>query len=201
MFQFIETIKFKDGKLFNLSYHNDRLNRTRRAFYSINDGLNLAERIELPSAGDGSIYKCRIVYDRTILKVEFVPYEERTVKKLKIITANDIAYSYKYEDRRHLEHLFNEKGECDDILIIKNNMVTDSFYANVVLYDGHEWITPSTPLLSGTQRAYLLDKGIIKEKNITLESLKDFQKIRLINAMVSFNEAQEIEIDSLVFNS
>ena len=153
----------------------------------------------MPGTHDGTIQKCRIIYGKTIEMVEFLPYEYKTLSKLKVVNADDILYSYKYEDRSMLIRLFESKGGCDDILIIKNNLVTDSYYANVVLYDGYDWVTPSNPLLKGTQRAHLLEKGVIKEKKITLESLKACKKIRFINAMVSFNDAGDIDINNLIF--
>lgn len=40
----------------------------------------------------------------------------------------------------------------------------------------HNWLTPKHPLLLGTKRAYLLDKGIIKEADITVDDLMKAKK-------------------------
>lgn len=56
----------------------------------------------------------------------------------------------------------------------------------------HNWLTPKHPLLLGTKRAYLLDKDIIKEADITVDDLMKAKKIRLFNAMIEFGE-REVE--------
>lgn len=56
----------------------------------------------------------------------------------------------------------------------------------------HNWLTPKHPLLLSTKRAYLLDKGIIKEADITVDDLMKAKKIRLFNAMIEFGE-REVE--------
>jgi len=48
--------------------------------------------------------------------------------------------------------------QADEVVFIKNGMVTDCSIGNLLFFDGHEWITPYIPLLKGTQRAFLLDK-------------------------------------------
>ena len=71
-----------------------------------------------------------------------------------MIDNDDICYPYKYTDRDNINRLIELRGDCDDILIIKNGMVTDSSYANVVFRDlNGNWVTPSTFLLPGTIRA------------------------------------------------
>ena len=199
MFRFIETIKFKDGKLHNLSYHNDRFRKTRGAFFSIYDNSRLEELIAPPSDRDDQLQKCRIEYGKSINNIEFLPYIKREVSTLKIVIADDIIYSYKYADRTGLENLFKKRENCDDILIVKKGYVTDSYYGNILFRDGKEWITPSTPLLKGTQREYLLHKGIIKEKSVLVDDIKNYKKLRLINAMNCLEDAPDIEIDNIKF--
>ncbi len=50
----------------------------------------------------------------------------------------------------------------DDILIIRDGLLTDTSICNVALWNGTSWITPARPLFSGTMRAYLLDKGLVQ---------------------------------------
>jgi 4-amino-4-deoxychorismate lyase len=100
-------------------------------------------------------------------------------------------------DRRELEKLLHKRGDCDDILVVKNGCITDSFYANVVFWNGEVWITPDTPLLPGTMRASLLRNGMIRKSRITPEDLAVYQKLKLINAMNDLQEAPEIPIDSI----
>ena len=85
--------------------------------------------------------------------------------------------------------MYNQRGSCDDILILKKGWITDSYYANVVLWDGVQWFTPEEPLLEGTMRASLLEKGIIKTAGIRIEDLSRFRSLRLINALNNWNDA------------
>ena len=39
-----------------------------------------------------------------------------------------------------LDDLFEQRGSCDDILIVKQSCITDSYFANVVLGDGVSWL-------------------------------------------------------------
>ena len=68
---------------------------------------------------------------------------------------------------------------CDDILIVKQGFITDTSYSNVLFYNGKEWLTPTHPLLKGTQRASLLDQEIIRVAEIRLEDLHHFKKVTL----------------------
>ena len=72
----------------------------------------------------------------------------------------------KLRQRGKLNELFAKKGSCDDVIIVRNGLITDSSYANLIFFDGREWITPKVPLLEGTCRARLLASGKIKTGNI-----------------------------------
>ena len=50
------------------------------------------------------MFKCRIVYNREIIKVEFVPYVLKQIRSLKLVNA-EIDYAYKYEDRTNINKL------------------------------------------------------------------------------------------------
>ena len=91
------------------------------------------------------------------------------------------------------------RGDCDDILIINKGMVTDSSYANVVFRDlDGNWVTPSTYLLSGTKRASLLQKGLIKETIITYRDLNKYTEVKLINAMIGIDDTEEILVSNII---
>ena len=74
----------------------------------------------------------------------------------------------------------------------------DISFTNLAICDGKHWVTPRQPLLHGTKRAGLLDKGIIQEADITLEDLRNANKTSLFNAMIEFGE-MEIAIENVYF--
>ena len=46
-------------------------------------------------------------------------------------------------NRKNLEKLFLKKDDADDIIIVKNNFITDTSIANIALYNGGNWHTPN----------------------------------------------------------
>jgi 4-amino-4-deoxychorismate lyase len=111
--------------------------------------------------------------------------------------SESISYDHKFGDRTALTDLFSQRGDCDDILVIKAGCVTDSYVANVVFWDGEGWFTSDTPLLAGTMRASLLDTGIVKEVRIMQKDLARYQKLRLINAFNDLSGGIDIPMEAI----
>lgn len=197
MSRFIETIQLLNGELLNLEFHQQRFERTRSEALALKNHPQLVELIRVPPGLEPGILKCRVLYQKEIELIEFEPYTARKVRSLKLVYSDSIDYGFKYADRTELGLLFQERGDCDDILVVKKACVSDSFYANVVFWNGASWVTPDTPLLPGTMRAKLLADGLIQESRITVEDLSRYQKLKLINAMNDLRKAPEIPIDSI----
>lgn len=157
---FVETIRIEKGRIHNLPYHNARMNRTRRELFGAREEIDLAGYIHPGPHQERT--KCRVEYTREVLKVEYVPYRMRPVHSLRLVTCDEIDYSYKSTDRQCLNDLFAQRAGHDDILIIRDGLLTDTSICNVALWNGASWITPARPLLCGTMRAYLLDKGLVQ---------------------------------------
>jgi 4-amino-4-deoxychorismate lyase len=114
-----------------------------------------------------------------------------------VVHHESIDYHIKYTDRQILQQLFDQRGDCDDIIIVKNGFVGDSYTANLLFFDGKNWYTPTTPLLKGTKRQFLLDQGVISEKEIREEDIKSYQKVGLINALIDFEEMPEVPFEMI----
>ena len=188
---FVETIRIENGRISNLFYHNARLNQTRAAWFASKERLDLANYIQ--PAPYLSRTKCRVVYADRILGVEYSPYHLRPVGSFTLVTDDKIDYSYKKVDRSRLNELFSQRGDRDEILIVREGLLTDTSICNVALWDGEEWITPARPLLPGTMRAALLERGVIRAADIPVDELGKCQKIRMFNALIDFGEV-EIEL-------
>ncbi|WP_321345782.1 aminotransferase class IV [uncultured Draconibacterium sp.] len=196
--QLLETIKCKDGKLYNLQYHQARFDVARMKFFPDAPKLKLEELIEIPETCTEGLFRCRVVYTEQVEKIEFLPHQYRSVNSIRLIEDNSIEYSSKYTDRKQLQHLYDMRGDCDDILIIQNNCITDSFTANPIFFDGEKWWTPDTPLLPGTQRARLLAENKISVCRITLDDLHNFQKIGLINALQDMDDMPILQVERII---
>lgn len=180
---YFETIKCDDYEIFNLDFHNARVAN------AIAMNLNLQEYIYPLSS---ELLRCKLVYDDSgILEVSYFPYKKREIKSFKLINDDNIEYSKKYLDRSELDKLYAQRESCDEIIIVKNGLVTDTSIANIaILYDG-VWITPKIPLLKGTTRARLIKESELIQKDITVDMLLSCEKLALMNAMIDFDEIKD----------
>lgn len=195
----LETIKITDGKPQNLDFHQDRLESAQKSLFGLKKFELLPESIKVPEFAQKGLFRCRVLYAEKIKKIEFLPYNFRQIKTLRLVESNAIDYSYKYANRRELESLFNQKGDCDDIIIVKNGLITDSFAANLVFYDGAKWCTPDSPLLKGTKREKLLAEKTISACKIEVGDLQKYTRVGLINAMIEFNTMPVFPIENIRF--
>jgi len=197
MSRFIESIKVEQRQAHNLEYHNERLNNTRKEVLGCHNFIDLQKEIIIPENIGNGLYKCRIVYSQKVETIEFIPYQKKQIESLKIIEANDLDYTYKYENREALNTLFNQRRNCDDILIVQNGLVTDTSYCNIAFYDGVNWLTPSSPLLRGTMRTSLLKSQKILAATIHISDLHSFTQARVFNALLGWEEENEVNIRSM----
>lgn len=182
---YFETIRCEDYEVFHLEYHNQRIANT------IGMNFNLQEYI-YPT--DHHLLKCKVVYNNNeILDVSFSPYKKREIKKFKIVYANEISYKYKSTNRENIDRLYLEKENCDEIIIVKDNYITDTTIANIAIELNGKWITPKVPLLFGTTRARLLETEQLKIENITVQDLQKANKFALMNAMIGFDIVEDFE--------
>lgn len=206
MSQLVESLMVKNGWFYNLVLHEERMNSAMAKVYGSTEFIELEDLLYtkltqwIKANGEDAVtgkLKCRVLYEREIIDVEFAPYVMRSIKSLKIVNDNSIDYSIKTADRSALNKLYEQRGDCDDILIIKNGLVSDAWAANVLFFDGNEWFTPRKPLLEGTKRRLLLNLEMINEADIRVDDIKNYQKIRLVNAMIDFDDEIDVEIENV----
>lgn len=184
--KYFETIKCEDFEVFNLDYHQKRVANT------IGLNINLQEYINPISE---ELLRCKFIYDENgVVDVLYFPYKKREIKSFKIIFDNEIEYSKKYLNRAKLDELYEKRDDCDEVIIIKNEIVTDTTIANIAIFYENSWITSKNCLLDGTTRARLLEEKKLFEKDITLDMLKNASKVALMNAMIGFDEIKNFKI-------
>lgn len=187
MYRLIETIKVFKKKLYNIEYHNRRFNTSRQLLFDIKEEIKLDEILTVPEKYTDEILKCRIVYSDIIHSIEFIPYKRKPIETIQIISDDEIEYKFKYEDRTKINKLLNNAGS-DEIIIIKNNKITDASIYNLVFDDGKNLYTPAEPLLKGTKREKLINEGLLVESEIKPADIMYFKKIHFINALTDLNE-------------
>lgn len=196
----VETIKVRDGELINIDYHSKRFNKTRKELFNSGPTVDLKTKIIVPQYAKKRIFKCRIEYDAHIRKIDFHPYEIKRIRTLKLVEADDLDYTYKFINRSGINKLLEQNNGCDDILMVKDGMITDTSYSNIIVRgDDNIWYTPSSYILRGTKREYLLNHGLIREKIISPAGLKKFRELRLINSMLDIDDTDSIPIRTICF--
>lgn len=186
----LETIKIVDGQVQNLPYHITRMNNSVQALFR--GGYNFSTlEIKVPVNCRSGVFKCRILYAPEIKEIQFLPYQKRSIKKIVFIKDDEIEYPFKYADRTCFTQYTDKLKQDEEIIIIKKSFITDSSFSNIALWDGHQWVTPATPLLNGTKRQQLLNAHFMVEKTLSLQDFYSCEKISLINAM---NDLGDLEI-------
>lgn len=190
MYRFLETIKLLDGNFSRLSFHQQRLKEAYAECYptqQVPDLYSLLQNSDFPLKG---LFKCRILFSNADYKIEFEPYNRKEIKTLQLVDTNIPTCKYKTAVRSAFQNAFNQRGTCDDVLLVRDGFITDTSYANVAFFDGENWITPEVPLIYGVNRASLMAERNLIEAPVKKTDLLNFQFIRLFNAMIDFGEIE-----------
>ncbi len=196
-FPLFESICLLDGKIQHRHYHIERFQKVYNTYFGQASPYDLFEGIPVPQDYQTGKVKLRISYGINRKKFTFSHYQKSVVKQLKLVVDDTITYDLKFEDRTALDTLCQQRGDCDDVLIIKKGLVTDTSYANIVFFDGLQWCTPSTFLLNGTCRKRLLESGLIQERKIQLDEIYAFQGFQLVNALLGFDPDWVVPISGI----
>lgn len=196
MCQLFESIRIENGMAHNLEFHQKRINQSLEFLNSTKKiNLNhLISKTELPIKG---IHKLRISYNtKGVIQQSIKSYKTKQIRSVKLVACNSIEYNFKYEDRSTINQLL-EDSKADEIIITKDGIITDSSISNILFYDGNNWITPSTPLLEGTQRALLLKRNKIKKVLIKIVDLNKYSEFCFINALNDFEKSKSYPISMI----
>ena len=187
MSQFIESIKVEDRKIFLLDHHQKRVDATF-AHFGKEGSINLSEIFRNLDHDEDGLYKLRISYDlNKNFRTQLIPYAISEINNFQLVVNNVYDYSFKFEDRKELEKML-QQARSGEIIIVKNNHITDTSFSNILFKKEKDWFTPSTYLLNGVQRQHLLQEKKIKEAEITMQNVSEYSHFQLINAMNDFDD-------------
>jgi 4-amino-4-deoxychorismate lyase len=194
MSQFFESIRVKDGIAENLGFHQLRVNRTLKAFDVSQHSIVLAtivQELVLPAEG---LFKLKISYDLNGNHHSvFTLYQYKQIQNFALIDIKGQLYNYKFSNRDWINEMLTQSGQ-DEIIMHDGGLIKDCSYTNIVFFDGVNWFTPAAPLLEGTQRAKLINEGVIQPKALYVQDIPGFKKFKCINAMLNWDTAIEYEI-------
>ena len=196
MSHFIESIKVEDKQVYLLDEHQKRVNDTFANFGKA-DPIDLEAIFKNLEHDEDGLYKFKITYDLTgKYRTQMIPYAISEIVDFQLVENNSYDYSFKFEDRKEIEKM-KILSKAAEIIIVKNNHITDSSYSNLLFKKGKDWFTPKTYLLNGVQRQHLLKSKKIKEAEITLLNLVDYSHFQLINALNELDESYSYPIDKI----
>ncbi|MFP3834450.1 aminotransferase class IV [Chryseobacterium sp. SIMBA_028] len=197
MSQFIESIKVEDQEIFLLELHQKRVNQTFSNFGK-EDSIDLSKIYKNLEHDEDGLFKLRVSYDLDKrIRTQMIPYAIPEIHDFQLVENNSFDYSFKFEDRKELDKM-KMKSKAEEIIIVKNNHITDTSFSNLLFLKGKEWLTPTTYLLNGVQRQQLLKQKKIKEAEITLQNIKQFSHFQLINALNDFDDMFIYPIDRII---
>lgn len=197
MSQFIESIKVEDQEIFLLELHQKRVNQTFSHFGK-EGSIDLAKIYKNLEHDEDGLFKLRISYDLDKrVRTQMIPYAIPEIQDFQLVENNSFDYSFKFEDRKELDKM-KMKSKAEEIIIVKNNHITDTSFSNLLFLKGKDWFTPNSYLLNGVQRQHLLKNKKIKEAEITLQNIKQFSHFQLINALNDFDDMFIYPIDRIM---
>ncbi len=188
-----ETLRIEDGRLMHLSWHNGRMNRCRREIFGAKEELDISKYVgNIPDRG---VYRCKVYYTLYIESVDISPYLHTPLRILGVVEA-DMDYGCKYADRSFFEKLRALSPDMDDVVIVRDGLLSDTTTANIALQIDDEWFTPAKPLLEGTTRKRLLEEGRLRERDLHIGDLYDCDSLAVMNALRGFEVVDGVKIVS-----
>jgi 4-amino-4-deoxychorismate lyase len=184
MYPLFESIKVQNRQIINSDYHDQRIKHSFKTLFGLKCNWKINNIIRLPDELDNETYKCRFEYNETSFKFSFEKYKYRKINSLLLKNDDQIEYDLKYTDRSCFERLKTGCQPDQDILIVKNGLITDTSFSNVCLWDEANWITPKRPLLKGIMRQKLINEDKIVVADIPKNEIRLYKKVVLINAMM-----------------
>ena len=211
---FIETFMLRDGELIAGELHRERMLRTLQEQGAdtgstfLQSLLSTAPWREVEAYLTGqqilpaTTYRLTLEYSLAGLSaIRLVPYCKRTIRALRpILLPEGFEYSCKYDDRSFFDRMKAELANDEEPLFVRpDSTITDTSFTNVLIETKAGYLTPTRPLLKGTQREGLLRTGLIAEADdLTLSTIRSKAKaILLINALLPLEEALRLPPEAL----
>ncbi len=211
---FIETFMLRGGELIAGELHRERMLRTLREQGADTGSTFLQSllssspwrEVEAYLTGQqvlpATTYRLTLEYSlEGFSAIRLVPYCKQTIRALRPLPLPDgFEYSYKYANRSFFERVKAELADDEEPLFVRpDGTITDTSFTNVLIKTEAGYLTPTRPLLRGTQREGLLQAGLIAEADdLTLSTLRSKAKaILLINALLPLEDALHLSPEAL----
>ncbi len=192
--QLIETMLFEPATgIALLDRHITRLTTSARYFGFTCDSSAMRKGLSVKSTQWRTPQKIRLLLSRNgscVIEASEFKQKKNTISKVRLamspVNSRDPFLYHKTTNRKAYDESSTNLGGVDDIIFYNDcGEITESSIANIMIEQNGDWITPPIQcgLLPGTMRAELLAAGSIKEGIITIESLYQATRVRLMNSV------------------
>jgi 4-amino-4-deoxychorismate lyase len=189
MFLF-ESIRVDNGQIPLLNFHQKRVDISYSSVFKKVNTYNLQECIKPFLKKDG-IQKCRFIYDDKKYRIEIIDYQIIEPKRIGWLRIDpNFNYSFKYYDRNFFNKIKESYSGFNEIILVKNDLITDSTYCNLIVYAKGKWIVPQTCLLNGVERTRIISAYNFPIEPITIDEFLSAKEYKLINAMRPFEDVE-----------
>jgi para-aminobenzoate synthetase/4-amino-4-deoxychorismate lyase len=193
-FELLETLMWRRGRgYFLLEAHLKRLCDSACYFDFVVDAD--AVRHQLLTVAEGFTeprYRVRLrVNRRGQAQVEYAPLlPERRAWRVALaqqpVNPREVFLYHKTTHRQVYERALAARPDCDDVILWNTRgEITESTRANVVARLDGRYHTPPVEcgLLAGVYRGHLLQRGLLRERVLTIDDLRRAEAIYLINSV------------------
>lgn len=203
VFQLLESLLLKDGEIFLLEEHLNRLRNSAEYFrFELDEDAVRSHLLQFATKKSVGEFKIRLLVEKHGgLTIEGQAITQPKIP-LKIMLADepvdqDNQFLYHKTTNRAVYSSYQQKfpDVYDVLLWNKDGEVTEFTNGNVVLEIDGVYCTPpiSSGLLAGTFRESLLRDNIIQEQVLTVQDLKKASKIWFINSVRKWLEVELVD--------
>jgi para-aminobenzoate synthetase/4-amino-4-deoxychorismate lyase len=112
------------------------------------------------------------------------------------INSDDVFLFHKTTNRAVYERALSMVQDCDDVLLWnEHGEITETTIYNVVVEKGEARWTPALPggLLGGVFRSQLIREGLIQERVLTKDDVRNADRLFVINSVRKWREARLLD--------
>ncbi|MBF0964677.1 MAG: hypothetical protein HXK17_04865, partial [Alloprevotella sp.] len=135
--ELVETMCLTDGAVVRLPFHLARMQAACQVlgWRDISEDLPelwAATSAQMPEDCRQGRTMARIVYGAEgIRSITFQSYAPRLVRSLRLVVADHVDYALKSTNRKVITECFDQRNGCDDVLIVRDHLLTDTSIANI----------------------------------------------------------------------
>lgn len=185
----LETFCVAGGQILNVPYHAARVEWSLGCSFPMALMLDALRAQAAQQKATSGKWRATVTYSRAGVEgIRMIPYQVPAIAQLQLVVISENFYAKKWADRSRLNAYKAVLPPGVEPLFILDGQPSDTTFTNIVLERNGQLFTPAAPLLRGTKRHRLIDKGMVEMASIFLGDLQRYDAVHLINAMLDLGE-------------